>query len=160
MKRIAVCQIITRLDRGGSAEAVLRLSEDLARAGLEVSIVTGRTTTPQEDLEAYRRRTGIRIETIPSLQRPIDPVRDVRALLGLVRVVRRLHPAIVHTHTSKAGVLGRAAARIARVPVVVHSPHGHLFYGYYGPVRTRLIIWVERWAATWADSGIARCWTC
>jgi glycosyltransferase involved in cell wall biosynthesis len=65
--------------------------------------------------------------------------------------MRREAPSIVHTHTSKAGFVGRLAARVARVPAVVHQPHGHIFHGYYGPVRTRVYVELERLAARWAD---------
>jgi glycosyltransferase involved in cell wall biosynthesis len=66
--------------------------------------------------------------------------------------MRRERPLIVHTHTSKAGFIGRAAARLARVPAVIHQPHGHIFYGYWGPRRTALYITLERCAARWTDT--------
>src|SRR5438876_10692005 len=72
-------------------------------------------------------------------------------LFRSVRLFRRERPGIVHTHTSKAGFIGRLAARIARVPVVIHQPHGHIFYGYYGPRRTSAYITLERLAARWSD---------
>src|SRR5207244_13531177 len=92
-----------------------------------------------------------RIVNVPSLGREVTPTRDLVALLQLVRLFRRERPAIVHTHTSKAGFIGRLAARIARVPVVIHQPHGHIFYGYYGPRRTSAYITLERLAAHWSD---------
>ncbi|MGH9462186.1 MAG: glycosyltransferase, partial [Vicinamibacteria bacterium] len=61
----------------------------------------------------------------------------------------------VHTHTSKAGFLGRLAARLANVPVVIHTPHGHIFYGYYGAARTSFFIALERWCATFSDALVA-----
>jgi glycosyltransferase involved in cell wall biosynthesis len=65
--------------------------------------------------------------------------------------MRQEQSAIVHTHTSKAGFLGRLAARLARVPAVIHQPHGHIFYGYYGPLGSALFIRLERLAARWSD---------
>src|SRR5207302_9912112 len=87
-----------------------------------------------------------------SLVRALAPGRDLRALAGLVRLFRRERPELVHTHTSKAGFLGRLAARLTRVPTVVHTPHGHVFYGgYYGPALTAAFVQLERIAARWTD---------
>ena len=61
----------------------------------------------------------------------------------------------MHTHTSKAGLLGRVAARLAGVPIVIHTPHGHVFYGYFGPALTRLFVWLERWAAGFSQRVIS-----
>src|SRR5262249_60161692 len=91
------------------------------------------------------------IVDVPSLGREVRPTRDLAALLQLVRVCRRERPAIVHTHTSKAGFVGRLAARITRIPVVIHQPHGHIFYGYYDARRTSAYIALERLAARWSD---------
>src|SRR5439155_264644 len=85
------------------------------------------------------------------LDREPRPGRDVRALAMLVRLMRRERSAIVHTHTSKAGFIGRLAARLARVPAIVHQPHGHIFYAYYGSTRTALYVGLERVAARWSD---------
>ena len=79
------------------------------------------------------------------------PLADLTALAELVRLIRRERPAIVHTHTSKAGFIGRLAAVIARVPAVIHQPHGHIFYGYYSPRRTAVFTALERQAARWTD---------
>src|SRR2546428_2837063 len=65
--------------------------------------------------------------------------------------MRARRPAIVHTHTSKAGFVGRLAARLAGVPAIIHQPHGHIFYGYYGAGRTAFYVALERLAARWTD---------
>ena len=78
-------------------------------------------------------------------------MRDVAALAHLCRVMRAQRPAIVHTHTSKAGIVGRLAARLTGVPAVIHQPHGHIFYGYYGGGRTAFYVALERVAARWTD---------
>jgi glycosyltransferase involved in cell wall biosynthesis len=72
-------------------------------------------------------------------------------LLSLIRLMREYRPHIVHTHTAKAGTLGRVAARLARVPVVVHTYHGHVFHGYFSPAKTRFFLAVERWLARGTD---------
>ena len=142
-----VLHIITRLDRGGSAEAVMQLVEGLQRDGYPVKLVTGRTVEPQEDLSAFSRRTGVPVISVQELKREVSPVDDLIALGKLMRLIGRERPEIVHTHSSKAGILGRSAARLMGCPVIVHFPHGHVFYGYFGRLRTWAVILVERLAA-------------
>ena len=89
-------------------------------------------------------KEGIRSVLIPSLARSLSPLHDILTLWALVRLFRREGPALVHTHTSKAGVLGRIAARFVRVPAVVHTPHGHVFYGHFGQFTSWLFLQVER----------------
>jgi glycosyltransferase involved in cell wall biosynthesis len=87
---------------------------------------------------------GVKVIPIPSLVRRMDPVQDLRALVSLWRLLIRERPAIVHTHTSKAGLLGRWAARLAGVPIIIHTPHGHVFYGHFGPVLSRFFLLLEK----------------
>jgi glycosyltransferase involved in cell wall biosynthesis len=81
---------------------------------------------------------------LTALGRAVRPADDLRALRGIVHEIRRFDPHIVHTHTAKAGTLGRVAARICRVPGIVHTFHGHLLHGYFSPTKTRAIVAVER----------------
>ena len=90
------------------------------------------------------QRQGVPLLRIPSLGREVRWLNDVRALWALWRLCRELRPDIVHTHTAKAGTLGRIAAWLARVPVRVHTFHGHVFRGYFGPLRTSFYILIER----------------
>ena len=147
MARPKVLHIITRLDRGGSAEAVMQLVEGLKRDGYPVKLVTGRTVEPQEDLDAFSRRTGVPVVSIEELRREVNPVDDLIALVKLMHLIGRERPEIVHTHSSKAGLLGRLAARLMDCPLIIHFPHGHVFYGYFGRLRTWTIILAERLAA-------------
>jgi hypothetical protein len=89
------------------------------------------------------------------LGREIAPLRDTVALAGLVRLMRAWRPAIVHTHTAKAGLLGRLAARAARVPTVVHTFHGHVLRGYFSPPKQALFRRLETLLATTADALVA-----
>lgn len=146
-----VLHIITRLDRGGSAEAVMRLTEGLRRDGYCVKLVTGRTTDPQEDVEEFSARTGVPVVHMDELRREVSPINDLKALIKLRSLIAEERPEIVHTHSSKAGILGRIAARLAGCPVVVHSPHGHVFYGYFGRLRTLGVVLAERLAAHITD---------
>src|SRR5262245_36043090 len=126
---VTVLHIITRLDRGGSAENVLLTAIGLPQADWHVTLATGPAREPTPALAQQIGETGVIIVTIPALQRAIHPWRDVRAFVQLVRLIRRGHYTIVHTHASKAGLLGRWAAKLAGSPIIIHTPHGHVFYG-------------------------------
>ena len=146
----SVLHVITRLSLGGSSEATVSGIEAAAAAGYRCLLAVGFAESDRSTLEDARAR-GCRLVDIPTLGREAAPWRDLGAVRDLVRLMRREAPSIVHTHTSKAGFVGRLAARLARVPAVVHQPHGHIFHGYYGPVRTRMYVELERLAARWAD---------
>lgn len=104
---------------------------------------------------AAARAVGVELVVIPSLVRRLTPAKDLASLLAIVRLIRRFSPSVVHTHTSKAGALGRLAAWLCNVPVVVHTPHGHIFYGYYGRVLSACFVTVERWLGRMTDALIA-----
>ncbi len=145
-----VVHAITRLTLGGSSENTVSTVLALERAGYRVTLAAGLSES-DADVVADARRRGCRLVDVPMLGREAAPARDVEATLALRRLYRREAAAIVHTHTSKAGFVGRLAARLAGTPAVVHQPHGHIFYGYYGAPRTRLYIGLERLAARWTD---------
>lgn len=142
--RPKVMHIVTRLDWRGSAEVVLQLGERLWEEGFEPLIVAGRTLHAQEDLAAYQRRTGTRIRLVRSLRRDVSLFHDLAALGSLYSLIRNEEPDIIHSHTSKAGILGRMAAKLAGCPAVIHQPHGHIFYGYFGGATTRAFLYAER----------------
>jgi glycosyltransferase involved in cell wall biosynthesis len=98
-------------------------------------------------------KEAIRYHMVPSLVRPISPAADLAALWELVAILRRERPYIVHTHTSKAGVLGRVAAWITHVPLLIHTPHGHVFYGHFGSISSWVFLQVER-ALAWGTDGL------
>ena len=147
---IRALHVITRLALGGAAENTLRQIIALRGAGYATPLAVGIAASDPRFVESARRR-GCQLVDVPALDREPAPVRDLRALVTLVRLMRRERPAIVHTHTSKAGFTGRLAARLARVPAVIHQPHGHIFYGYYGRARTAAYVGLERVAARWSD---------
>jgi glycosyltransferase involved in cell wall biosynthesis len=141
--------VITRLTVGGSAENTVATMVALEAAGYAGPLAVGITESDPPSVDDARHR-GVRLLDVPALGREVG-VRDVAALAHLCRVMRAQRPAIVHTHTSKAGFVGRLAARLAGVPAVIHQPHGHIFYGYYGSGRTAFYIALERIAARWTD---------
>ena len=149
--RMTIIHVITQFDQGGSARntffTVLGHDQARFRVGLAYGRTTKRaleeTTLIENDLTELRR-TGVALFEIPSLVREIAPLLDVRATLALWSLFRRERPALVHTQTSKAGAVGRIAAWLSGVPAVVHTPHGHVFYGYYGRVMSEAIRLVEQ----------------
>jgi len=141
---------ITRLTLGGSSENTIASCVALNGAGYDCLLATSFRESDAASLADARRR-GCRVIDIPALGREVAPLADLTALAQLVRLIRHERPAVVHTHTSKAGFVGRLAAVIARVPAVIHQPHGHIFYGYYGPRRTAVFTALERRAARWTD---------
>jgi glycosyltransferase involved in cell wall biosynthesis len=142
--------VITRLTLGGSSENTVASILGLQRAGYPCTLAVGLAAS-EPDVVAEARRRGCAVVDVPGLGREVAPLADLRALASLHRLIRRLRPTILHTHTSKAGFLGRLAGRLAGVPAVVHQPHGHVFYGYWGPRRTALFVALERLAARWTD---------
>lgn len=144
-----VLHVITRLTVGGSSENTVAAVEGLTRAGYACALAVGLAESEGPVVDGARHR-GVRLLDVPSLGREASVRRDLRAVAEIRRLIARERPAIVHTHTSKAGFVGRLAARLAGVPAVIHQPHGHIFYGYWGPWRTRLYVALERLAARWS----------
>lgn len=142
---IRILRVITRLNIGGPAIHAILLTEALSDGRSFVStLVAGSTTDREGDMLDLATAKGVRPVLLPALGREISPLDDLKALLGLVRLVRRLRPDVVHTHMAKAGTLARLAAWLAGVPVIVHTYHGHVFHGYFGARKTRLFLAVER----------------
>ncbi len=149
-ERIRVLHVITRLILGGAQENTLLTVAHLDRMRYKVTLASGPTTGPEGTLED-RIPSDIAFEPIPELVRDPHPVKDMIALRRLYALMRRGQYHIVHTHTTKAGLLGRIAAGLARVPIVVHTPHGHAFHGYLNSAGSRALQWVERQFARWTD---------
>lgn len=139
----SVVRVIARLNVGGPAIHVINLTAGLADS-YPTLLITGHVDPSEGDMLPDAVARGVPLEVIPELGRSVRPWQDVVALVKLVRLFRRIRPEIVHTHTAKAGTLGRIAALLARVPVRVHTFHGHVFHGYFGNVTTRLVLQVER----------------
>jgi glycosyltransferase involved in cell wall biosynthesis len=153
-----VVHVITRLIIGGAQENTLLTVEGLrSRHGADVTLITGPAEGPEGDLFGRAARLGPRLEVMPQLVRPIRPSTDVRAYRLLRRAFRRLRPDVVHTHSSKAGILGRAAAWAEGVPAVVHTIHGLPFGPFETTARNRLYIALERWAARRCHAIVSVC---
>jgi glycosyltransferase involved in cell wall biosynthesis len=141
-----VVHVITRLIAGGAQENTILSCQAIA-GRFDVTLVTGPPEGTEGSLLESARARGIRTLVLPELVRPVRPARDLEALRRLRGLFESLHPAIVHTHSSKAGILGRAAAWAARVPVLVHTNHGLPFYGEQS-VPVRAVYWSLEWLAT------------
>lgn len=148
---IHVLHIITRLDVGGSAENTVISAARMPKAEFTCSLISGRTVDPLPRLAHTLREAGVPFFEVPSLVRPVCVGSDCRALWGMWRLIRSLRPDIVHTHSSKAGFLGRLAAKLAGVPHILYTPHGHVFQGYFSRPVTRAFIMLERIGARWTD---------
>lgn len=122
-----ICHIITRLIVGGAQENTLLTCEGLAARGHEVTLIAGPETGPEGSLWERARRGGYRLITVDSLRRNVQPIAELRCLAELGRGLRAGRFDVVHTHSSKAGILGRHAAAQVRVPSVVHTIHGMSF---------------------------------
>ncbi len=160
MERIKVIHVVTRFDKGGSAENTFLTVIGLDKQKYDVLLVKGMSVESamgEEERKAVghslsrAERAGVRISTVPDLVRDIRPVKDWRAFWALLNIFRRERPHIVHTHTSKAGFLGRWAARLSKVPLIVHTPHGHVFWGYFNRPTSLFYALLERWTARITD---------
>jgi glycosyltransferase involved in cell wall biosynthesis len=140
---LRVLSVIARLNVGGPALLATVLSDRLDPTRFEQRIVAGIVGADEADHVALRA-PHLQVQTIPGLGRSPRPTDDVLALGALIRVIRGFRPDIVHTHTAKAGVLGRLAAWSCGVPATVHTYHGHLLHGYFSPAVRRGVVLTER----------------
>ncbi|HUZ81496.1 MAG TPA: glycosyltransferase family 4 protein [Gaiellaceae bacterium] len=145
-----VLRVIARLNVGGPALHVAYLTAGLADRGYETILVAGTLTRGEESMASVALERGAKIETLDDLHREVSPLRDLRAAFRLARLIRKERPAILHTHTAKAGAVGRIAALLAggaRPPIIVHTFHGHVLRGYFDPLTTLGFRTLERWLA-------------
>ena len=145
-----IMHVITRLILGGAQENTLLTVEGLLARGHDVELVTGPAIGPEGDLIHRAERHHVPLVIVKSMRRAINPVLDSLAFLKLIRLMRRMNPDVVHTHSSKAGILGRLAARRCGVPVIVHTIHGLPFHPYQNFLLNRLYVFLERRCARYS----------
>ena len=151
-------RVIARLNMGGPALHVAYLTAGLRERGYDTTLVAGTLARGEDSMAFVAEGRGVDVVSIPELGREISPVRDVLATLRLAALIRRERPQILHTHTAKAGTVGRVAALLAgraRPPIVVHTFHGHVLHGYFGPLRSRFFRLLERWLARHTTALVA-----
>ncbi len=158
-----ILRIIARLNVGGPARHVVWLTEGLKPAGYDTLLVAGVVPPGEDDMSYVAAASGVQPFTLPQMSREIS-VKDALTIWKLFCLMRREQPDIVHTHTAKAGTVGRIAglmysrltpaALAARRCRFVHTYHGHVFHSYYGKAKTRLFLAIERFLARFATDRI------
>lgn len=150
-----ICHVITRLIVGGAQENTVATCIGLRKLGYDVDLVIGPQTGPEGSLYRQAESAGVPIVVVEELRREPNPWRDAQAYRSLYRLFRRNRYQIVHTHSGKAGFLGRLAAGRARVPIVVHTIHGPSFHRYQNPVGNWLFTWAEQVAGEWTTQFVS-----
>ena len=150
MSPIRVALVIARLNVGGPATHVIELAAGLPRDEFEVRLIAGREGPGEAGMHYLADQMGVTPEILPNLSPRIGPA-DALAFLNLLAIFRSWKPDVVHTHTAKAGALGRTAARLAGVKSVVHTFHGHVLRGYFSPPVEFFFRSLERMLARASD---------
>ena len=145
-----VLRIIDRLNIGGPAIHCLLLTQGLAPRFTTI-LVSGQVSRYEGDMAYLADYYQIRPHYLSRLQRQISPLADLATFWQLLQIIRRYQPDIVHTHKSKAGALGRLAAILLGVPIIIHTFHGHVFHSYFSVLKSRVFIAVERFLARFTD---------
>lgn len=143
-KKIKILRIIARLNVGGPAVHTILLTDALNGGRFESTLVAGQVEKTEKDMLYFARQKKVIPIIIPELGRKIHPLRDLMALCKIYNLIRRERPFVVHTHTAKAGAIGRVAAILAGVPVRIHTFHGHIFEGYFNRFYVSAFLFVER----------------
>ncbi|MFN8632491.1 MAG: glycosyltransferase family 4 protein [Chloroflexota bacterium] len=154
-EKLRVLRAITRLNIGGPAIHAILLTQGLQNDRFSSTLVTGLEGPREGSMRDLAERHGVQPRVLRELGREVSPLNDLRATLGMYRLIRSSRPHIVHTHMAKAGTAGRLAARLARVPIIVHTFHGHTFHSYWGPVKSRIFLEIERTLGKATDRVIA-----
>jgi glycosyltransferase involved in cell wall biosynthesis len=153
--RVRVLRLFSRLNVGGPSIHVLLLTSGLESRGYSTRLLVGRESPHEGNLLELARSRGVNFMQVETLGREVRPLSDFRSFQTVFRIIRDFEPTIVHTHTAKAGLLGRSAAWLAGVPVIVHTYHGHVLRGYFGCFRTLLFRALEALLACTSDALIA-----
>lgn len=151
---VRIMNIIARLNVGGPAVYVALLTERFGPPDYDSSLVCGVVEAYEGDMTYYAVEHGIHPVILPTLGRSLNPLRDITTIWQIYQLIRKVKPDIVHTHTAKAGFVGRVAAWLAGVPVILHTFHGHVFRGYFSPTKTQFFILLERITARMSDTII------
>lgn len=150
-----ICHVITRLIIGGAQENTVATCVGLRKLGHDVDLVIGPQTGPEGSLYDQARQAGVPVTVVDELRRAPDPLRDARACLALARLFARQRYEIVHTHSGKAGLLGRLAAKGAGVPIIVHTIHGPSFHPHQNIVGNWFFRYAEQVAGQWTTQFVS-----
>jgi glycosyltransferase involved in cell wall biosynthesis len=155
---IRVLRVIARLNMGGPAIHVANLAAGLQSRGYHTTLVAGSLARGEDSMAFVAQRLGVDVVSVPEMEREVSLRHDARSIRRLAEIIREVEPHVLHTHTAKAGAIGRAAALLAggsRPQVVLHTFHGHVLKGYFGPRRTAFFRQVERTLAQHSDVLVA-----
>jgi len=144
---IRVLRAIARLNMGGPALHVSYLARGLDQLGYETTLVAGELARGEDTMAYVAEEQGVQVRRVGQLRREVSPFNDPFAVARMVQLIRDVRPHILHTHTAKAGAVGRTAALLAgdaRPPITVHTYHGHVLRGYFDPARTQFFRETER----------------
>lgn len=158
MKSYKIARIITRLNVGGPAQHVTLLTKTLNEGFWKTHLITGNVEPHEKDMSYFVKGHGVDYEVISHLKNSINIYKDLLSLAQIFRSLRKFRPVIVHTHLLKAGILGRVAAILARIPIRIHTYHGHIHGSIAAyeklKLRYRLIVLIERVLARFTDTLI------
>jgi glycosyltransferase involved in cell wall biosynthesis len=155
---IRVLRVIARLNMGGPAIHVANLAAGLADRGYHTTLVAGSLARGEDSMAFLADRLGVSVVSVPEIQREVSFLHDAHSVLRVAALIRELRPHILHTHTAKAGAIGRLAALsagAARPDVVLHTFHGHVLKGYFDAPRTAFFREIERALARTSDALVA-----
>ena len=153
-----VLRVIARLNMGGPAIHVSSLAAGLETRGYHTTLVAGSLARGEDSMAFVAQRLGVAVVSVPEMEREVSLRHDARSIQRLAEIIREERPHVLHTHTAKAGAIGRAAALLAggaHPPVVIHTFHGHVLKGYFGAGRTAFFREVERRLARVSDVLVA-----
>lgn len=150
-----VCRVQSRICVGGPARQTILLSARLDARRYRTILIGGQLEPGEADLSHEARKLGVPTILVPEIRRAVNPLMDLLAYWTLCRIFLRERPVLVHTHTAKAGAIGRLAALTTGVPIVIHTFHGHVFDGYFSRGVTAMFKLVERTLARSTDLVIA-----
>jgi glycosyltransferase involved in cell wall biosynthesis len=150
-----IARLIARLNVGGPATQAILMTEAFRNKGYRALLITGEVAPGEGSMEGVAAERGLQLIKIDTLSRRLSLAADLKSLWRFIRIFRRERPVVVHTHTAKAGTLGRLAAILTGAPVRVHTFHGHVFDGYFSPRRTRIFLAIERFLGRHTDCIIA-----
>ena len=154
-QKVRVLRIIARMNVGGPAVQVSGLMRGFNQEAFEQELLTGFCASDEADY-LEKVATDVKAIRIDGLGRSIKPRADLTALFAIIKEIRRFKPDVIHTHTAKAGVIGRIASILSgKKSIRVHTFHGHLLHGYFGTAKTKLVILIEKLLALFTDKLLA-----
>lgn len=154
-EKLSVFRAITRLNIGGPAIHAILLTRGLQNERFRSTLVCGQEAPGEGNMLDLAARHDVRPTVVEELGREVSLINDLAAVRRLYQMIRRAQPHIVHTHMAKAGTAGRLAARLAGVPIVLHTYHGHVFHSYFSRRKTAMFLNIERFLGRLTDTVIA-----